>query len=498
MSVKSIVPAAVIGILLLALQTAGGAWNAEFDGYPDEAAQFVTGRMIWEYVSDLPSGSPIEWAEQYYLHYPKVGLGHWPPAYHVAEALWSFVFGSSRVSAIWLQWILGLASLTGLYAIARPRFPTAVTWAIVLFAMASPVFQQGLEQTMAELSCLLCSILFILASLQLFKHSDYLTNAAVAAVIVVAIAVKGTGVCLIGVPFLILSVAGQRTPWRIWWFLTATAGVLIILVFWLKGGNSIAYWSGMKTSFIWPVAALGGLLGWGFAGLAIFGLRRDPLAIVAACIILSSIVTSFALRAMNEPRHWIMVLPPLLLLAGYAVSTLPRWLAALLAGMAILLFPWRFYHQTPAGYADLIRQLHLPSRVLVSSGRGAIGEGGWVAEMSIAERYPASFVVRASKLLSESGWNGEHYLLLAPDTKAVEKILDEVAIDVVVLEAPRANFPTHHVLLASAMATSPSWKACGQTNNILAWCRIQPPRFLRKPLVMKFGGWLATEKFSRR
>jgi len=51
--------------------------------------------------------------------------------------------------------------------------------------------------------------------------------------------------------------------------------------------------------------------------LAGLGLRRNPLAILAASMIGSAVLVSFVVRAINDPRHWIIVLPSILLLAGF-------------------------------------------------------------------------------------------------------------------------------------------------------------------------------------
>jgi len=490
----------VIGLLLFVLQKSSGAWEAEFDGNPDEASHFVTGRMIWEYASH-PVRSPIVWAEQYYLHYPRVGLGHWPPGYYVTEALWSLLFGSSRISAMWLQWLLGLAALTGIYALARPRYPLAVTSAVVLFAMASPVFQEGLEQTMAELGCLLCSVIMMHASLRLMTRPDTGANVAAGLSIAAAILMKGTGVCFLPVPFLILFVRAKRsdkpTVSQLRWLGISLLALVGAGVVWYFGARDIVYWGGVTLSIPWPILTPVRLLGWGFIGLSLFGICREPLAIVAVCMIGSAALSSFALRAMQEPRHWIIILPAILLLSARAVTRIrPRWLGAIPATAAVLLFPWSLYHQTSSGYRGLISQLHLPSRMLISSGRGAVGEGGWIAEMSIAERYPASFVVRASKVLAESGWNGQNYRLVAGDRCAVEKVLDELALDAVIVDSPNIAKPPHHVLLQDALANNLSWSICGRYESLVAWCRMRPPVFPRKPITILAGGREVTEKLG--
>src|SRR5947209_3781016 len=68
--------------LTIALQALGGAWKAEFSGYPDEPAHFVTGLMIRDYIASGFPGSPVKFAENYYLHYPKVAFGMWGPLLH--------------------------------------------------------------------------------------------------------------------------------------------------------------------------------------------------------------------------------------------------------------------------------------------------------------------------------------------------------------------------------------------------------------------------------
>jgi hypothetical protein len=239
----------------------------------------------------------------------------------------------------------------------------------------------------------------------------------------------------------------------------------------------------------WPVEQLGELAGWGFVALAALGLRREPLPILAGSMAGCAILVSVAVRAMNEPRHWIMVLPAILVLAGYAVTRLPRPVSALLLVPAVALFPWLWYHQTPSGCRQLIRQLHLPARMMVSSERGADGEGAWIAEVSIAERYPASLVARASKVLAESGWNGEDYKLQVQTPSAAARRLDELAIDVVVLDGPTAQAPPHHVLLGLAVTGNSTWSHCGSAQRLIAYCRAVPPAFPRKPLVLRAGGW---------
>jgi GT2 family glycosyltransferase len=111
--------AAIIGLVLLTVQISGGAFKAEFTGHPDESAQLVSGLMVYDYLAALPRENPISWAGQYYLHYPKVAIGHWPPGYHLVEAVWWLFLGPSRTTSMLLQWLIGVVTLTMLYRLSR-------------------------------------------------------------------------------------------------------------------------------------------------------------------------------------------------------------------------------------------------------------------------------------------------------------------------------------------------------------------------------------------
>ena len=91
---------ALFFLLQLAFQLSTGAFRSELGGHPDEASHFVTGLMVREFMRVGNLGSPMEFAEDYYVHYPKVAFGHWPPFFYVVQTAWSFVFGASRDSIL--------------------------------------------------------------------------------------------------------------------------------------------------------------------------------------------------------------------------------------------------------------------------------------------------------------------------------------------------------------------------------------------------------------
>src|SRR5262249_39082861 len=88
--------------------------------------------------------------QQYYYHYPKVAIGHWPPLFYVALSVWFLIVGASRATALLLVALLagataGIIYMTGKRLIGR----WAGLLAAILFII-SPVVQEASARLMTE------------------------------------------------------------------------------------------------------------------------------------------------------------------------------------------------------------------------------------------------------------------------------------------------------------------------------------------------------------
>ena len=144
------------------------------------------------------------------------------------------------------------------------------------------------------------------------------------------------------------------------------------------------------------------------------------------------------------PRFWFCP-------GSLSAASEDAWVAVCLLLPAVALFPFARYRQSRI-------------RVRRSSGGSSPGHPEcWcrrrvpekdplIAVSSLAEQRPGSFILRASKVLAESGWNGEGYRLLTPTQDAVSRRLDELAVDIVILRhgcqskamAPSRFTPGHY------------------------------------------------------
>src|SRR5579862_3722109 len=153
--------------LAFAWQWSFGAYRSEFGGHPDEAAHVVTGLFIHDasivagrYAAGGFHGSPIrlakEFADSYYAHYPKIGLGVWPPFFYLVQSAWTLSFGVSRTSLLLLLCALAAALAWLVYRVLREEFGIGLAASSAAVLISLPLVRSYYGMVMAEtLSALL-------------------------------------------------------------------------------------------------------------------------------------------------------------------------------------------------------------------------------------------------------------------------------------------------------------------------------------------------------
>src|SRR5271168_4350829 len=92
--------------ITLVFQNYTGGFVADRGNHSDEAAHFVSSLVIADYISSGAPSSPLVFAKDYYAHFPKVAIGHWPPFFEFLLALAFLVFGGTGTVAIVLQAVI--------------------------------------------------------------------------------------------------------------------------------------------------------------------------------------------------------------------------------------------------------------------------------------------------------------------------------------------------------------------------------------------------------
>ena len=117
--------------------------------------------------SDL--ASPVAYAERYYLHYPKVAFGIWPPLFHFTAASWMLLFGASSASAMtFVSFVTALFALC-IYLLGRKLLGSLTGAAAAVWFLLLPSVQASASMFMMDM---LCATLMLLAACAFGRYLD--------------------------------------------------------------------------------------------------------------------------------------------------------------------------------------------------------------------------------------------------------------------------------------------------------------------------------------
>jgi hypothetical protein len=472
-----------------------GAFRAEFADYPDEAAHYITGLLVHDYIASFNYFSPLKFAENFYVHYPKVAIGHWPPVFYFVQAAWTLIFSVTHLSLMFLMATITTLLAFVIYKILLPEFGRWIAFGAATIFVVLPLVQEQSGRLMADT---LVTLFMLIATFYFgrFVDTERPSNAIAFGVwSALALLTKGSALALIFVPP--LAILGAR-KWRLilrpaLWYAAAIVVLSCTPWYWLtrhmSNGNSWqqslvtkAYFTS-ALDFFWTNIVH--VVGWGFAILVVVGffgkaiqLWRNPNGrgmwwalgglFFGCMIVMCSIPTGLEER---------FLLPALTIVVAYLaaglaclVSRLPSGKVQLtfLTGVILLCFAssgFSFRQTHNRGYSAAARTIlsnpqFNDSVVLVSS--DADGEGGFISEVAMHERRPGHIVLRASKVIARGNWNGQHVKLLFHSPMEVLAYLDSVPVGAVVLDNSRPNSRSaspYENLLEEAMAAPPHhWK----------------------------------------
>lgn len=451
-------------VLALLLQWLGGVYASELDGNADEAAHFVTGLMVRDYLLSGFHVAPLRYAELYYLHYPKVAIGHWPPGFYILQAAWTLIFPPSGYSVLVLMALITGAVGALIYHLSRRQFGE---WGAMLLGagfVALPVVQEDTGAVMSESLLALTGLLAAAAFGRFLESDSWKDSVAFGAWTLATIFVKGNGWALVLLPPIAI-VLSKRWRVLLGWKIWAGAAVVLLIVPWqlftLRWAS--AGWNNSGLHFIVNAAPA-------FLSL----LAHSPGIVVAALAVLGMGVTCVvpwvragkisgfwaAMTAMVaatwafhtlvpagiDERKMILGLPELLLLAGAGT----HWIAqrsknrnlagvavAAAATIAFLALAFHIPKKTPDHFGDAaeaaLKLFPNHDDVLFVAARSE-PEGAFIATVATREPRPGHFVLRSSKILSEGSWRGDDEHLIYHDPEQVEQVLEGFDVRAIALD----------------------------------------------------------------
>lgn len=496
---KHVAGLAVFIVLLAAawwLEHQSGAIGASFTA-PDAAAHYVTSLMIRDYVALGAPASPVEFAGDYYLHYPRVAFGIWPPLYHIVQAGWMLLVSYNRPAVVFFNAICTAVIGLMLFTALRHRVGFALAFAPALTVIFLPLvaYVTGAVLADAFLTALIFAATLMYARYLdsgCMRHAVWFGLLASAAILA-----KYNGLALALLPvfaFLLRPRASMLRRLSFWmpalvvavccspWYIANWPLVVYAMERGPEPDPTIA--SMCIALFVALVRALG-----------------IPLLILAAIgattrlknpggppgLWISSVAAVCSVYAFHtfgypsdDPRYLLGAIPPLLILAAAGARGISRLVfatgyrsaaatALFAAAGAAAIFPIARRSPSPAAnVAQYIvsRPEYRNSVVLIVSEDGAT-EGAVIAEIAMRENRPGHYVARSSKVLVRERIMGNDYQPVFATSGDLMGYFDSVPIGLVVFESPSGGCRLQHVCqVLEAMRAYPSrWRLAGSFNE---------------------------------
>jgi 4-amino-4-deoxy-L-arabinose transferase-like glycosyltransferase len=441
--------------------------------------------MIHDYVAEGFPERPVQFGLNYYLHRPKVAFGAWPPTFHVLLAGWMLLFNSSASSVLLFTSFVTAMVLVVFFAFMRTQFSLVESLLLTGALALVPQLQEMSAMVMADALHTLWAISAVFAvSLYIERRRPFFVVLAAAAAALDFLTKNNAVLLAIAIPMTVVLC-------RAWWILRQKAawicaGLAAIVVAgwelwamrWVLGltatqvpmVDAAKFFAGALAEVTGtPILTLA-VVGAGFAVAGGWGKTGGVRPVLAAAIslVLGTWLFHTLLHHETWERYMLPAVPGCLILAAHAIRSFSERLPATrvvfgLAWVAILGTQAYGALHIPVNPNTAYPQVsefilhHLPPGgdgvVLVSSDRD--GEGDLIAEVASREPQPRLWLLRASKVLSHSGWHQEDYHLRFTTEPEVLQYLDSIPVDMVVVDPPGRWGLAHHRQLTDLIASQP-------------------------------------------
>lgn len=460
----------VLFLAVIAVQITAGAYHGERDNYSDEAAHFMNGLLVRDYLRDGLGQNPIKFAEEYYLNYPKIAPGMWPPLFDavlgvVALPGWppfGAALGLLAFATTWTAWRLYRIVLAGGSRLGATLVASLFVFTPIVVDMTSAVMLDIVVAAFA-LEATYWLALF-------FRSEDWRHAALFGFFSACCCLTKGNGVSMVLVPLLLILFTGQFRLLRHPGLYIAACIVVVFAV----PPLAISYRLDSVIGDFAPVG-VGGVIGrlnfyaiylWGQLGtlpliLSLigfihvvrgrrggnsesFGFGSAMCALVAAALIFHAVNP----HQVFAGRYLTLAVAPILALTAAGAETLSalirsrRWRlapqAVLCATVVIAFFSVKpaSASRAPQGFGATVEFLEARGlagrRVLVVSDEN--GEGAFVSEVAIRHPNPPSTIIRGSKLVASDDWAGHNFKMLFSSSTDLMRELEDLHVDYLVVD----------------------------------------------------------------
>lgn len=463
-----IVAALCFGATALLLAWVSGGLSPSLIG-PDEGGHYVNALFLGDWIrAGFPA--PMAFAQDYYAHFPRLTIGHWPPGWYMLEApLFAALRPSPFGALVLASFVAGLpggAIVWAFQQVRRPLLGVALGFVYILL----PLVVDGARYLLLDQPV---ALVVALAAIAWAKASDrpswrrFLLFAFFAAA---APLVKGNGALVALVPTIDIALTGR---WRLLrlpalWVAAVLTLAVVAPWYWLSfkisaGGFNYApgleyagLAIGTNAQVILANLGIGGLalaLVGAASAFGAFPPAESRLARLAIAVVVATLLFQSLVPASLEPRYVTPLLPWMVVLAGLGLVTLaragrlPQFAAAALGALALVpaaLGLWALEAKPDIGAPELAHTMVRHGGIWLVDGRAG-GEGALIAAAAHADAGAKRlWVSRASQWLSSSDFMGRDYKLTAATPAAARAVLDRLGVAGTVSVAEKNDYAYPH------------------------------------------------------
>lgn len=432
----------------------------------DEGSHFLNSYLIWSYLTEAIGKNPLSYAQDFYIHYPKISIGHWPPLYYSFLSLFFFILPHAPWPFLIINMLVG--ALPALLIARVIRKALGLQWAIVsavIYVMIPIVLNNTirlmLDQALASL-CLLAA--FIWSS---YAKETRLRQGIVYAIVTsAAILIKGNGWLLGVFPLFHIILTGN---WRLllnWRTYVSGIFALLIVGIWTivtykissDGFNydfGVDYFVLAISNFLPAIYSNLGFLGSIFVFIGILGsfyyskkyAALKEVVTICLSLILATIIFHSIIPVDLDARYMSSAIPPLIILMViglWIVSQRIQWTAnrqLLILTFITAIFSIQgilFLNARPTRFdmhMDIVANevTSNPNGMVIVIDGNSGSEGALTAEVAIRDFDHKNYVVRSSQLLAKSDFMGHQYTLKVDKPESVLNLLDEISCNAIVI-----------------------------------------------------------------
>lgn len=465
----------------LLLQYLRGDWTG-WSSNADEPAHFLTGVMMRDYLLGNLLENPLTYAQNYYDHYPKIGIGHWPPVFYLLQAAWYMLFPPSHVTALML--LAAVAAFIALnISLEIRRFSASLGVPFGLLWLVLPVTRDAGGTVMTELVVTLFAFAGVCCYARYLERPEPSFAAGFGVASALTILSKGTGVVMAVIPLAAL-LHGRWRLMKRWAFWTPLPIVVLLSGPWYAlapgalheraepmGGLGVNTRRGLRLLqgehllpwILWIAAAIALIY-------AIYRVRQSSFA-AAGVLLISANLLGASTVAVWEFRHAIMMIPVLLVFCAAGIHALGWQRLGTAATLSAALFCLTL-DKPPArqSYMETARIAQGVSPVLVAG--SAHVEGGFICEYALQEQRPGGTVLRGSKSLVKLSWFGRELEKRFHSAEQVSRYLAAMDVKMILLDRTASPQRDDIRLLRELLAAYPTqWQEIPQGNASLQFWR---------------------------